>query len=207
MSEDELWQSYFMDNTDVLKNKLGITNKEQLQKAEVDSTLKKLTYLYVKPLTGKFDSKRLRQIHKILFEDIYPFAGEYRKVNMSKNLDNFVDKDDIEIRLSTLLEFMNEKIKYISSPGEYAYFLAGAYYEMIMIHPFREGNGRTVREFFREFIEQKSKEYNHNYILDMTKFDTEKLLLGVKERFIYPSLLESEFSKAIIPIEQVSKMR
>lgn len=199
LSEDELWDSYFIENSNVLKNKLNINDSVELQKAEREISFKKLAYLYVNPVDGNFDIKHLKKIHKIIFESIYPFAGKFRKVEMSKNIDNFASKNDIEDRLNLLLGYMNENVANVKSPGEYAFFLASAYYEMIMIHPFREGNGRTTREFFREFVEEKSMGF---YTLDLTKLNVDNMLLGVKERFIYPGLLENEFMKAIISKEK-----
>lgn len=73
------------------------------------------------------------------------------------------------------------------------------------IHPFREGNGRSVREFLREFVLNKNKLLSFNVKLDFSKMDKEKFLMAVQYRYIYPSLLEDEFYKALVPFEKENK--
>lgn len=82
---DTRWNNYFYPGTEVLKNKLGITNAEELQQAEANITFKKLTELYLNPIAGNFDAEHYREIHRYLFGDIYDFAGEYRNVDMRKD--------------------------------------------------------------------------------------------------------------------------
>lgn len=78
--------------------------------------------------------------------------------------------------------------------------LAKAYYNMMAIHPFREGNGRSVREFLREFVLDKNKLLTFNVKLDFSKMDKESFLTAVQYRYVYPSLLEDEFYKALVPL-------
>lgn len=71
----------------VLENKLGITESAVLAKEEERISKTKALELFEKGIldslkAGKFDS--LSKIHKYLFEDIYPFAGEIRDVNIAK---------------------------------------------------------------------------------------------------------------------------
>lgn len=69
-----------------------------------------------------------------------------------------------------------------------------------MVHPFREGNGRTIRIFIREFVLEKSKSLPCGPLdIHYTKMDSKNLLIGTVERYIYPSMLEVEFMKAIVP--------
>lgn len=97
---------------------------------------------------------------------------------------------------------MNELPK-INSIQELAFYIAPFYHDIIMVHPFREGNGRTIRVFIREFILEKSKNLECGPLdLDYTKMDSNNLLLGTVERYIYPSMLEIEFMKAIIPVQK-----
>lgn len=82
--DKEKWDSYFIDNTNILKNKLDIVDKEKLSLAEKEITLKQLAFLELFPIEGNFDSNHLRAIHKFLFSSIYPFAGEYRTCSLAK---------------------------------------------------------------------------------------------------------------------------
>ena len=196
MSNDT-WNEYFIEGTNVLKNKLGITNKEELSKNEKIITLKKLAYLEMFPIEGKFDSDHLRKIHYFLFNDIYYFAGEYRKCEMAR-FREFVNPDEIEVRLKNELDKMNKEVKNILSIDGYSYFLAEEYYELMVIHPFREGNGRSVREFLREFVLSKKEQLSFNGELDFTKINPDEFLMAVKDKYLYPSLLQMLFKNALV---------
>ena len=63
------WNKYFIDGTNVLKNKLGITDKNELNELERKIVFKKLTYLGISPIKGNFDAHHFRMIHKFLFND------------------------------------------------------------------------------------------------------------------------------------------
>ena len=199
MSNDT-WDEYFIEGTNVLKNKLGITNKEELSKNEKIITLKKLAYLEMFPIEGKFDSDHLRKIHYFLFNDIYYFAGEYRKCEMAR-FREFVSPDEIEVRLKNELDKMNKEVKNILSIDGYSYFLAEEYYELMVIHPFREGNGRSVREFLREFVLSKKEQLPFNVELDFTKINPDEFLMAVKDKYLYPSLLQMLFKNALVKVD------
>lgn len=199
MSNDT-WDEYFIEGTNVLKNKLGITNKEELSKIEKIITLKKLAYLEMFPIEGKFDSDHLRKIHYFLFNDIYYFAGEYRKCEMAR-FREFVNPDEIEVRLKNELDKMNKEVKNILSIDGYSYFLAEEYYELMVIHPFREGNGRSVREFLREFVLSKKEQLPFNVELDFTKINPDEFLMAVKDKYLYPSLLQMLFKNALVKVD------
>lgn len=199
MSNDT-WDEYFIEGTNVLKNKLEITNKEELSKNEKIITLKKLAYLEMFPIEGKFDSDHLRKIHYFLFNDIYYFAGEYRKCEMAR-FREFVNPDEIEVRLKNELDKMNKEVKNILSIDGYSYFLAEEYYELMVIHPFREGNGRSVREFLREFVLSKKEQLPFNVELDFTKINPDEFLMAVKDKYLYPSLLQMLFKNALVKVD------
>ena len=193
------WEDYFIDGTDVLKNKLGITEKEELKEKEAEITLRKLVELYERPIEGNFDKEHYCNLHKYLFGDIYDFAGCYRTVYMSKGNSYFSGVDDIDWKLDYVLKEMNQNITNVNSKYEYAVFLAGYYTDLIAIHPFREGNGRTTREFLREFVNAK----NQKFELDWSRVDNEKMLSGIRNSHISKSELEMEFYKALVDREQV----
>ena len=75
-TEAERWNSYFYPGTQVLKNKLNITNGDELKEKEAQISFEKLVELYENPIIGKFDSNHLRDIHRFIFEDLYDWAGE-----------------------------------------------------------------------------------------------------------------------------------
>lgn len=196
------WDAYFIDGTNILKNKLGITKEEELKKVDANISFKNLLDLYVNPIEGSFDKNHLCAIHKKLFGDLYPFAGKYRTVYMQKGNSSFVGENDIDWRLDITLNQMNEDIKKVKSIDYYAIFLANYYNELIVIHPFREGNGRTIREFLREFVNAKNELLPIiDLELDWSLVNKDNLLTGIRQAFFSKSLLELEFKKALIPKE------
>lgn len=205
--EDQIkWDSYFIPNTNVLKNNLGISNFEELKEQEKNIVRKKLAYLYLRPIDGNFDSEHLLNIHKFIFNEIYPFAGTYRTCSMQKNT-MFCNPNEIEKTLEEVLDEMNLVFsKDVYNISDFAFKLAKYYYELIYIHPFREGNGRTIRVFIRDFVREKSKNLPCGELdLDYTKINSENLLLGTVRRYIYPSMIECEFMKGLVPVEKENK--
>lgn len=71
-------------NSDVLKNKIGIRNKEQFERLEKRLTMLRILELVDKPIQGKFDLGHLQSIHKYIFQDVYDWAGKIRKVDIAK---------------------------------------------------------------------------------------------------------------------------
>lgn len=199
------WNNYFYEKTNVLKNKFGIKDKKELEQKEKQITLKKLAFLEIFPINGNFDAEHLKKIHRFLFDDIYYFAGEYRKCTMAKTTRNFYDPEYIEEYLNEALKNMNDKVNKIVSIEGYACFLSETYYELMTIHPFREGNGRSVREFLREFVLCENKFLPFNVKLDFSKMNKEDALKAVEYHYLYPSMLDMEFMKALVPLNEKQK--
>ena len=75
---------YCYPNSAVLRNKLNITDKNELFEAEKELTAIRLRELQENPVKGKFDFKHLKAIHKYIFQDIYDWAGMERTVEIGK---------------------------------------------------------------------------------------------------------------------------
>ena len=111
--------------------------------------------------------KHYLSIHRYLFEDIYPFAGELRKEftnkkNNAEGLDEegtriYCNPDFIHVCLQEQLSKMKKEAVKIYSKDNLIDFLTRNYLELYYIHPFREGNSRTLREFLREYVEIMNK--------------------------------------------------
>ena len=111
---DRLWNSYFFPNTETLRNKLNIYDKEELQEKEAEITFERLVELYENPIQGNFDEEHWKQIHRYIFGDLYDWAGEYRYVNMQKET-GFTNVQNIEYFLNGELKLMNAEINNIYS--------------------------------------------------------------------------------------------
>ena len=151
--------------------------------------------LYNLPTLKKFDFNNLCEIHRIIFSDIYDWAGQIRKGDFfSKGNSIFCRGQYItESANKMFFDLLNENNLY--GLRKQIFIERMAYYmgEVNALHPFREGNGRTLREFFRQLS------INANYILDFSKTDNEILLQADIEAFNgqYNSLIEV-LDKAII---------
>ena len=190
---DANWDNYFYPGTNVLKNKLGITDAEILRQVEADVTFKRLTELYDNPIDGNFDTKHYQDIHRYLFKDIYDFAGLFHSVDMRKDF-YFTTSKEIEKSLKIVLDEMHNDFLKCRTYQDFVIFLSEFYYDILTVHPFREGNGRTTREFLREFVDK----YIPNYKLKWSKMNKENLNLGVKYGHIGKSMLEIEMEKGLV---------
>ena len=202
----DTWDDYLIEGTNILKNKFNISNKEELLQKEKEEVIIKLAMLHLNPVLEDCDFENLKGIHKFLFEDIYDFAGQIRTCTLSKNGYNFLEPEKIEVEANEIIQQYSNKIDSVNSIGELAFVLAPFYYDLIRIHPFREGNGRTIREFIREVVLLKSKTLPFCVELDYTKIDKDNLMLGTKKRYCYPSMLEYEFMKGLVPLEKTKKI-
>ena len=176
---DELYESrnsiYCYPNSNVLINKLDLKNAKRLEKAEKMIVLAKLYDLRQGKIKGNFDKAHFISIHKYLFEDLYPFAGEFRKENIAKDSFSFAEWEFIESELDRLLIKLKEE-NYLNGLNQEDMAKRLSFYmsELNVLHPFREGNGRVIREFIRELA------FKNEYIIDYTKTTSQELLDAMK---------------------------
>ena len=191
------FEDYFIPGTKVLKNKLGITDLDELIKMESKISLERLTNLCASDYEFIPSADYLCSIHKYLFESIYEFAGVYREVEIFKET-GFLKPELIKEELPKVSKKYNDLEVNTSNKFEIARILGEFYRELIYIHPFREGNGRSIREFLREFAE-----YKFNYQIDYSKIDKKNFLLGITSRELYPLLIAYEIYNAMEEKEKV----
>ncbi len=155
---------YIDSETGVLKNLLNISDEETLLFVESGAVAKRLKELYEKPIkVNNIDS--LFDIHKHLFQDIYSWAGKKRLVEISKDGKQFFPTNHFEkafIYINNLIEeYKNIKQ---DNQREIAIKLADILDSINYLHPFREGNGRSQREFIRSLALEKGYNLNLNPI-------------------------------------------
>lgn len=141
---------YCYPNSPVLKNKLNIKDEKRLNEAEREITAIKTLELIDRPLKGTLDFDYVKALHRYLFSDIYDWAGELRKTDISKG-NIFCQHDLIEVNAEALFKEL-ESENYLKGLDENTIVKRLAYYlgDLNTIHPFREGNGRVQRLFIRE---------------------------------------------------------
>ena len=153
---------YCYPDSNVLKNKLNIRDNKLLKTAEEEITLIKQMELLKNPIKGNFSKAHLMNIHKFIFEDIYPFAGKIRREQISKADTMFYPPNLIDRELNKLFAKIREKNMLRETDEEKVFDnLAYVMTELNVIHPFREGNGRSIREFVR--LMAKRMGYNLNW--------------------------------------------
>lgn len=140
-------------------------------------------------------------IHKYLFEEVYPFAGEIRNVDITKGGTYFARCQYIEPELDKILKEMKSELPKVSSMDEYAEKLAGYYLDINIAHPFREGNGRCEREFFREYVLHLNKVLKlPDLELDYSRMNKSMMMTAVIENNI--NIMKQEFMNALIKKEK-----
>jgi cell filamentation protein len=165
-------ESYCYPETNVLKNKLGIRDDNALTIAEREITSLKLLKLYNMPLMDEFNFEALCKIHKIIFEDIYEWAGQIRRGDFFSKGNSIFCRGLYIVENAKIIFEKLLKENYLLGLNKSKFIERMAYYmgETNALHPFREGNGRAAREFFR----QLSLDANHT--LNFSKIEKEELL-------------------------------
>jgi cell filamentation protein len=141
---------YLDPDTSVLVNLLGLSDAEELQAAETDLVFARGEQLELHPLPGDYDVAHLQAFHRLLFGDVYPWAGDFRTVNIARSA-SFGDWRHIRTYLEQVFaDLARENHLRGLAREEFVRRLAHYFGEVNAAHPFREGNGRTQRAFFRQ---------------------------------------------------------
>lgn len=151
-----------------LENKLGITDSATLARTEEKLSKEKAVKLFEYGIldnqkAGSFQA--LAEIHKYLFEDIYDFAGKIRTVNIAKGGFRFAPVMYLESSLENI-----EKM-----PQSDFDSIVEKYVEMNIAHPFREGNGRSMRIWLDMMFRKEL-----SMAVDWSRIDKEDYLLAME---------------------------
>lgn len=196
------WNDYLIDGTNVLKNIPNIQVQEDLTNFERISSANRLAELYEEPISNDFDINHLCQIHKYLFQDIYDWAGEIRSVPMMKQT-IFLEPEKIKDYLEIILNEAKIDLLNVNNKFELSKVLANLFYGLIFAHPFREGNGRTIREFIRQLINSIDLEFG-SFDIDYSKIDQNNLAMGLT--CAATMFITNEFYKALVEKEPKNKI-
>ena len=142
--------SYCYPGSDVLINKLNITNHDELSEAELEFTAFRYSE-YSSNITSlsEFNLNHFKNLHWHLFQDVYDWAGKIRTVDISKGSTRFCSCSRIEAELNKQL-FRIDSLDQTNKKVDLYPEITDIFCELNVIHPFREGNGRTQRFFFEE---------------------------------------------------------
>lgn len=169
---------YLDPKTGILKNRLGITSEEELEKAEADFAGSRSYQLSKNPLPGKFDFDHLKSIHHYLFKDLYEWAGEPRDIDIAKGDNFFAHHSRIEVAAADISAKLAEE-KYLSGLSKSDFADRAAFYlgELNALHPFREGNGRAQREFISHLA------YRNGYYIEWKNMNQADMIAASIESF------------------------
>ena len=151
-----------------LENKLGITDSQELARAEERISKQKALALFE---SGALDQMApgtfaaLAQIHRALFVDIYDFAGDLRTVNIAKGHFRFASALYLEAAVAEIE----------SMPQNDFDEIVAKYVEMNVAHPFREGNGRSMRIWLDQMLKAALGK-----VVDWSLVDKEDYLLAME---------------------------
>lgn len=134
--------------TGVLRNRLGIREAEELRQAEASLAAWRSFELALEPLPGSLDFAHLQALHARLFGDLYDWAGEIRDVEIAKGACRFAGCRHIPAVAEMIFGQLAREGHLLGLGAEAFAARAGHYLgEINALHPFRDGNGRTQREF------------------------------------------------------------
>ena len=151
-----------------LENKLGITDSAELARMEEQISKKKAAELFESGRLDQLDAgsfAALQEIHKTLFDEIYDFAGEVRTVNLSKGNFRFAPVMYLDAALANV-----EKM-----PQNTFDEIVEKYVEMNVAHPFREGNGRSMRIWLDLMFKKEIRQ-----VVDWSQVDKDDYLLAME---------------------------
>jgi cell filamentation protein len=169
---------YLIPGTDVLRNKLVITDVESLHQAEARITTIEIGILEIAPLPGEFNLAHLQNIHAAVFGNIYDWAGRLRTVEIRKDATEFAKVDALYGYAASVFERLDDEncLRNLSREA-FVERLAHYYSEINLLHPFREGNGRVLRSFIHNLA------HSAGWRIDWTDLDSEENIHACKRAF------------------------
>jgi cell filamentation protein len=138
--------------TTTLRNNLGITDPQQLATAEADLTAFRLAELQTAPIRGGFDSLHLQEIHHHVFQDLYDWAGELRRVDAGNQ-----HTPEVATPLNAIFDRLGREnhLKGLG-PEEWSHSASAYIYNLGTIQPFLARNDVALREFAEELARKNN---------------------------------------------------
>jgi cell filamentation protein len=189
---------YCYPDSYTLRNKLNITDADDLRKAEREITSIRIAQASQEFVQGKMDFEHLKAIHRFIFSDIYEWAGEIRKVNISKG-SSFCRHEYIENQAIKIFDHLKNDNYLIEIESTESIIKRLSFYigEINAIHPFREGNGRAQRLFIEYLASIAGYSVNFSQVGTMDMIKASALAFTCDY-----SKMETLFTQIITPISK-----
>ena len=159
--------------TNVLINKLGLHDQAALDQAERIVVTLHAAQLEAETCTAPLTFDFYRSLHRQLFQELYDWAGELRTINISKNGTAFYPAEELSRLGEAKFAFLISEREFQGLSRElFAERISDFYNDINLLHPFREGNGRTQRLFFSILIRRAG------YKIDFAGCDMDALMMA-----------------------------
>lgn len=202
---------YLYEDVDVLKNLANIKDNEKLRQMEGDLTVIGMAVVYAKKY-DKFDINTLCDIHKTIFGGLYDWAGEFRTIQMTKSEKvlggdtvRYAEPSQISKQLKDIFKEIS-KLKPNMPKQELVFKLVRITSTIWHIHPFREGNTRTVVAFSVLLADYLGIDLDYNLFVENASYVRNALVWCTQEIYsIYEYLERIYYDAASIKQEENSK--
>lgn len=166
---------YCYPNSDVLKNKAGLTTQVELDEFEAVMTFTRSEEALPR---GRLSATHYRAIHHHLFQDVYAWAGKDRTIRLSKGDGTFCYPENVAAEMARLFAWLKQR-DFLKEQSRAAFASQAAHLlaELNAIHPFHEGNGRTQLTFLALLADRAG------HRLDFDKLDREVTLAAMIASF------------------------
>jgi cell filamentation protein len=165
-----VFDPYVYDGTNILKNKFLIKDEKILN--ELESTLVNLNLIkLLNDNTEIYNISYLNEIHKTLFGDLYEWAGDFRTINIFKSeiilnglSVEYSNYKDISKQVRLLESNLFPKLTDTKSLNDLKKITIESMIQLWKIHPFREGNTRTILTFFNLILRNRNIDFDHELL-------------------------------------------
>ena len=174
---------YVYHNSNVLINKLDIKDADQLNQVECDLSLVRIQELQFIPRQGTYDFDNLCEYHHHIFQDIYEWAGNPRVMNIEKAEPllgglsiEYGKHEKVVDEAKSVLANMKESIYDRLSDRTRAECIASDMASLWKVHPFREGNTRTIVNFMCDYVQSLGIAIDRTLFSGNTKYLSQALV-------------------------------
>lgn len=195
---------YLYDDINVLRNKLNIRNSGDLERAEADITYIKLLDIDKIAIKGQLDLPHIQLVHKYIFGDIYEWAGEIRILNIEKAESvlsglsvEYSDYSLIENDVNRVLNYMNNLDWLSLERSDLVDIFVKNTASLWRIHPFREGNTRSIITFMIQFAQRNGFKINKELLIKHSSYVRKALVLASIDEYSEIKYLKKIIDEAL----------
>lgn len=194
---------YLYEDVPVLKNKFGIKDEKTLDLVEAEQSRASMMLLYEHGFHD-FSNRGVKKIHRTLFEDVYEWAGNYRVINIIKREPVlagqsvwYSNAEDIPHDLKCAWDEIHQ-VEWISlSKEDFAKEIAHKFPKIWRVHPFREGNTRTVVMLMTFFVEHYGYYFDQELLAQSAEYVRDALVMACLDNYSEYEYLERILQDAI----------